>query len=181
MRPQVGRGGPGPAEPNLGPWRGCSTRAGSAWQSTGGSGGRLSVCLGSCTPAAKPLGSSEPGYCIRASSVSITPSEREGSPPASWGSRTRGAAALQTGRVGEALSDQTAECFGVHEHPMQSMRFLCLWVETGFSEGRSRPACSARPCRHDGMRKRGEMWKCRDLGWTPKDYAHLDQILKIYL
>lgn len=37
------------------------------------------------------------------------------------------------------------------------------------------------PAEMMGGIKRGELWKWRDLDCTPKAYANLDQILKIYL
>lgn len=37
------------------------------------------------------------------------------------------------------------------------------------------------PAEMMGGIKRGELWKWRDLDCNPKDYANLDQILKIYL
>lgn len=104
----------------------------------------LSVCPGSHTLAAKPLGAAhrrsrarvaEPSSCIWASSVSPTASEREGCPSASSDSPTGGEAEPQAGRVGEALSDPPAEHFRVPKCPMQSMSFVCLWAELGLSMG----------------------------------------------
>lgn len=106
-RPPAG-GGPGPR-------RGCSPWARAALQSAGGSGRRqcflrctlsvrLFVCPGSCTLAAKTQGAAngrgwgraaEPGSRIRASVVSPTVSEREGSPSVPLDSPTCGEAAAQ--------------------------------------------------------------------------------------